>query len=383
LADSVDPRPRPALSRRQAILAGAIAAAVLVAGGLTWALWPTSGDLGAAGDPTATSTPGHRTPTSPATSDSVTPQPSQELIALPDAGTAGGGALPPPRPPAVLNPPPGVTVPAAPSDLYVSRRAGTHDYHFEWVDNSDNESGFTVYFSDGHRADVVDHRYWYERANLPPDTEICFTVDAYNAAGHSAAPPWMCVTTPPPPPRAVPAAPSGLTVAVNAVNATVDLLWTDNSDNEEFFYYRSTRDGVSQGDRQAPANAVTARMNVERGFTYCFAVRAYNIVGSSPWSNESCVWVESHPAAPTGLTASLDGTTVHLKWTDNATNEDGFRVTLVANHTIAGRRLPADATTFDWTDVPTGTLLCFSVQAFNEVGFSNSASAPCFLPATG
>ncbi len=374
MAVSADPGPRPALQRRHAVLAGAIAAGVLVVGGLTFALRPTSSDPGAAGDPTTTSTPARRPP---ATTASVTPQASEPLVGPPE-----GGTLPPPRPPAVLSPPPGVTVPAVPSGLYVSRRAGTHDYHFEWVDNSDNEGGFTVYFSDGHRADVVDHRYWYERANLAPDMQICFTVDAYNAAGHSAAPPWMCVTTPPPPPTTAPAAPSGLTVAVNPVNATVDLRWTDNSGNEEFFYYRSTRDGVSQGDRQVPANATTARMNVDRGVTYCFAVRAYNIVGSSAWSNESCVWVEPSPAGPTGLTATVDGTTVHLVWTDNATNEDGFKVNLVALGTIATRTLPPDTTTYDWTGVPLGTRVCFSVRAFNEVGTSNPTSAPCVtLPA--
>src|SRR2546426_12756843 len=52
-------------------------------------------------------------------------------------------------------------------------------------------------------------------------------------------------------------------------------------------------------------------------------MRAYNAVGNSAYSNTAVV-----PVAPTSLTATpaASGTEIDLAWTDNATDEDGFRI---------------------------------------------------------
>jgi hypothetical protein len=87
------------------------------------------------------------------------------------------------------------------------------------------------------------------------------------------------------------------------------------------------------------------------------------------------------PAAPSGMTAvSPTPTTVNLTWTDNSTNETGFRVERCsgagcANFAQVGADLAANTTTFADAGLTASTPYSYRVAAFNTVGASTFATA--------
>jgi hypothetical protein len=87
------------------------------------------------------------------------------------------------------------------------------------------------------------------------------------------------------------------------------------------------------------------------------------------------------PAAPSGVTAvSPTPTTVNLTWTDNSTNETGFKVERCsgadcANFAQVGADLAANTTTFADAGLTASTPYSYRVAAFNTVGASTFATA--------
>src|SRR5207248_1155051 len=64
------------------------------------------------------------------------------------------------------------------------------------------------------------------------------------------------------------------------------------------------------------------------GTSYCYRVRASNMGGDSPYSDQACgATLPAAPAAPSGLVATAaSGARVTLRWKVNGTGEDGFRI---------------------------------------------------------
>jgi hypothetical protein len=112
-------------------------------------------------------------------------------------------------------------------------------------------------------------------------------------------------------------------------------------------------------------------------------VRATNAVGDSAYSNEASATTQAGlPGAPSGLTATSVATDqINLTWTDNATNETGFKI---ERKTGAGgtyaqiATIGASITTYSNTDLTPGTSYFYRVRATNAGGdsaYSNEASA--------
>src|SRR5207249_809775 len=88
------------------------------------------------------------------------------------------------------------------------------------------------------------------------------------------------------------------------------------------------------------------------------------------------------PAAPTNLVAAAaaNGTQVNLTWTDNSTNETGFKVyksTDGVNFALLATA-GANATSYSWTGAAQGGTYSFRVTAYNAAGesaVSNTATA--------
>jgi titin len=197
-------------------------------------------------------------------------------------------------------------------------------------------------------------------------------------------------------------APSGVT-AVASSPSQIDVAWTDNSSGESGFEVHSagTVDGTFSLLTQTGANVTTAGFpDVGYSVPLCYRVRAFATVGKknrtySGFSNTACATTPppppTPPAAPRGTMALSKGSTVmEVRWIDDSSDEDGFRV----------ERSPSQSCTAAWEQVAsTGPnitsvtdagrvpeqWLCYRVIAFKNTGAVSppspvSVNAPIAAP---
>ena len=105
-------------------------------------------------------------------------------------------------------------------------------------------------------------------------------------------------------------------------------------------------------------------------------INALNNCGNGPVSNYTTFTTASIPNSPTNLIKlSQTATSVTLKWTDNATNETGFRVERsVGNDTSfteISSNLGSNTTIFVSPNLVAGTTYFYRVRALNGIGFSS------------
>src|SRR3989442_313634 len=130
---------------------------------------------------------------------------------------------------------------------------------------------------------------------------------------------------------ALPAAPSSLS-ATAASSSQINLSWTDNSSNESGFKVeRCAGSGCTSFAQVATVGAnVTSCSDTGLGSaaTYSYRVKAWNSTGDSGYSNTSSATTQdTPPAAPSNLTATAASSSqINLAWTDNSSNETGFKI---------------------------------------------------------
>jgi hypothetical protein len=118
----------------------------------------------------------------------------------------------------------------------------------------------------------------------------------------------------------------------------------------------------------------------ETAVDYCVKMSAHHqVAGWSGWSNTACTAMPPWPNPPSGLTATVNGTTVHLQWTDNSAIETMYEVWALG---VAGRTLPPNSTWYDWTGLAPATNYCFLVIARNATG-PNGAPQVCVTTGGG
>jgi len=106
---------------------------------------------------------------------------------------------------------------------------------------------------------------------------------------------------------------------------SVNLLWDDNSNNENGFeLWRKDGSGIYRKIKTLSPNTISTDDTGLSAFTdYFYMVRAYNDSGPSDFSNE--VSTSNVSGGPWNLQAEAIGSSViHLAWTDFAVNELGF-----------------------------------------------------------
>ena len=273
------------------------------------------------------------------------------------------------------------TVPAAPSSLGAAAASSTQ-INLTWVDNSTNESGFKIQRSASSGgpytqiATVGAGVTSYSNTGLSPATTYYYRVCAYNWAGDSAYAGPVSATTPAQPPSA----PTGLTAT--AVSASqINLAWTDNSSNESGFkILRSTlADGpFSQIATVGVGVTSYANTGLAESVTYYYRVCAYNSAGDSGYAGPaSATTLGTVPAAPTNLSATAASSSqINLSWTDNSTNEAGFKV---ERSTASGgpyteiATVASGITSYSNGGLSAKTTYYYRVRAYNAAG--NSAYA--------
>ncbi len=196
-------------------------------------------------------------------------------------------------------------------------------------------------------------------------------------------------------------APSNLTATT--VNTTqIDLAWQDNSNGEtgSRIERRLGQTGSFAEVGQVGSDVTTFR---DSGLTpdteYCYRVRDYKQKGKktefSGYSNIACARTNPDapppppppppdpPAGPSGLTATTASSSqINLLWTDNATNEDGFRIERCQNAGCTNfaqiAETAANTTSYNDMGLAASTTYRYRVRAFNAGGnsdYSNIAEA--------
>ena len=265
--------------------------------------------------------------------------------------------------------------PAAPSDLTLEPRLPTVNLvDLAWRNNAIDQIGWRV----ENRVDggtwislgVVDHGPSANISGLTPLQRNEFRVRAVNANGDSSPSNVVAYTTPGPP-----AAPSGLTVQASGSTGVL-LAWTDESDDEGGFdvEYRAQGAGAWTLAGSVAADVTsTAATGLAASTAYDFRVSARNASGATASGTAS---LTMPPAAPSGLAATQPtATSAALTWTDNSSDETGFKVqssdgSAWTDQPAAG----AGATSATVSGLTSGTSYEFRVLATNGNGDSTPSN---------
>lgn len=124
-----------------------------------------------------------------------------------------------------------------------------------------------------------------------------------------------------------------------------------------------------------PANATNySDASLTASTTYAYRVRAYNVSGNSPYSNEvSASTLPDPPSAPSGLTATaVAHDRIDLAWMDTSSNsETGFKVERRAGGSYAQiADLGPNVTTYSDRGLTTNTTYTYRARAYNAGGHS-------------
>jgi len=277
--------------------------------------------------------------------------------------------------------------PSAPSNL--SALAVSHsEIGLTWSDNSGNETGFRLErcadsgcFNFAEIHSTVANVTSYSNTGLAAQTVYRYRVLAFNAVGSSTYSNIAETTTPaaPPPPPTPPAAPANL-IAAAVSYSEIGLNWSDNSNDETGFRVeRCAGSGCANfAEILSTAADVTSYSNtgLAAQTLYRYRVLAFNAVGSSTYSNiAETTTPDSPPAAPASLTAlAVSHSEIGLNWSDNSSNETGFRLERCAGPGCANfaeiHSTVANVISYSNTGLSAQTLYRYRVQAFNAVGSS-------------
>jgi RHS repeat-associated protein len=272
------------------------------------------------------------------------------------------------------------SIPAAPSSLGASAVSGTQ-INLTWTDNSGNETGFKLERKTGSGgswsqiATPAANATSYNDTGLANGTEYYYRLRATNTAGDSSYSSEANASTWGPP-----GAPSALNVTP-ASGTQLNLTWNDNSGNETGFKVeRKTESGGSWSEITTTAANATGYNDtgLSGGTTYYYRVRATNSVGDSSYTDEASALVPVPPAAPSALKASpTSGTVVDLTWTDNSSNETGFKIERKTGSGGSWSEITttsANATSYSDTGRSTLTAYYYRIRATNLAGDSAYSS---------
>lgn len=181
-----------------------------------------------------------------------------------------------------------------------------------------------------------------------------------------------------------PAAPTNLVVTPFS-GTELDLTWTDNASNESnYSVWNSVNNGAWTKVATLGANITSyAHTGLTPNTTYSYFVEAVNSVG---YADSSTVTVTTPipPTTPSNATVTyLSPTEIDLVWTDNATNEVGYRVLRSINSGTYAQiaSFGPDATAYQDFNVQPGTSYSYHIQAYNIAGYSDFAGRTISTPA--
>jgi extracellular elastinolytic metalloproteinase len=277
-------------------------------------------------------------------------------------------------------------LPAAPTGLAATAQSGS-PVSLAWTDNATSETGFVVQRSSNGgpfatiatpAANAGTGKVTYADSTAQPGIAYVYQVCAMNGPFVASVFSNTASAIVPAPP----AAPTVLTASLQA-GPQVGLTWIDNATNETGFVVQRSDSGgpfatIATPTAKAGTGAVTyADVTAQPGKAYAYRVSAANGTSTSAFSSTASVTVPAAPAAPTGLTATLQAASgtpprIRLTFWDNAANETGFVVERSVNGGVFAQlvALGRRGNTGDviWTDTVTaGNTYAYRVRAMNGV----------------
>jgi ribosomal protein S6E (S10) len=272
---------------------------------------------------------------------------------------------------------------ADPSGLVAT--AGSSSINLSWVDNSNNETGFSIERSSPGSAFAVLAEVGANITTHIDATAVAGIVYTYRvkATGGTSGSGYSNTSVATIPAIIPVADPSGL--AATAGSNSIDLIWADNSTNETGF----TIERSSQGSAFSVLTTVGANLTTYTdatavaGIQYSYRVKATGGTSGSGYSNTSVatIPVVITVADPSGLTATAGENSITLGWSDNSDNETGFVIersaSLSGTFTVIAN-LDANSTSFTDNDVTAGFQYFYKVKALgsgSNSGYSNTANA--------
>ncbi len=185
-------------------------------------------------------------------------------------------------------------------------------------------------------------------------------------------------------------APSGLT-ANGLTSTSIELRWLDNTTNESAFEIWRTAGTTSQWELiTSTGSNITQYIDsgLSANIQYSYKVRAY-ISSKSIYSaySDTVSVITTVPNAPTVTYSRISDTSLNLTWTDNSTNESGFKVE--KKEGLAGSwyeiaSLSQNVTSYSVTSLNTGTVYFFRIKAYNTLynsySYSNELEVSLALP---
>ncbi len=209
-----------------------------------------------------------------------------------------------------------------------------------WGDNSDNETGFEIERCFGSGADCDEDSEFgflmsrpanttgYSDLGLGTGSTYTYRIRSVNASGDSSRWVYDDATT------ENPAAPTP--VSANApTTSTVQLIWQDNTANEDYFTLERRTWLVDHWssyeliDNEIPENSTSyIDYTACPGKTYSYRIKARIAIGwSTPYSDFVPDTVVPNPVAPGGFSVTrISEVQLKLTWTDNSNDETGFRI---------------------------------------------------------
>ncbi len=292
------------------------------------------------------------------------------------------------------------TKPAAPSSLSASVQSST-SIKLTWTDNSGNETGFKIErkLSGGSYSQlktVSANTTSYTDTGLSSSTKYYYKVRAYNDAGDSDYSNEVNATTNTATTNDTTlTAPSKLSASVQSATS-IKLTWTDNSSNETGFKIERKLSGGSYSQlNKVSANTTSyTDTGLSSSTKYSYRVYAYNSSSNSKYSNEvnattnTATTNDTTLTAPSKLSASVQSaTSIKLTWTDNSSNETGFKIErkLSGGSYSQLKTVSANTTSYTDTGLSGGTKYYYRVYAYNSSSnskYSNEVNATTNAAAT-
>ncbi|MCU0438611.1 MAG: fibronectin type III domain-containing protein [Raineya sp.] len=270
------------------------------------------------------------------------------------------------------------TPPNDPSTL-VANAPVFNQVNLTWVDNSNNEFGFKLERSIDNinfsqiGGNLPANTTSYTDNTVSTNTTYYYRVRSYIGTIHSNYSNTATVTTP----TVSLNAPSGL-MATAVSSSRINLAWTDNDVNEQGYKIERSLDGTNYTEIASNLSTNSTNysdLSLSPGTLYYYRVRCFLGAVDSPYSNVTQATTFVVITAPTTLTATAtSATSINLTWTDNSTNETGYKVERSTDGLIfteIASSLPANSNIYSDASLSSGILYFYRVRAFNGTIFSN------------